>query len=191
MRIAKAAAEVVEDKGLAGLTHRAVAARAGVTTGSVTHHFRSVEDLVAGAIRGQVQAMTDEAAAQADAPSSIEAILTPDAWIAALRPHVISELPSSPLSAADASSWRRSATGIGWPPASSSDFRTAAHCVTAWAGCSRPGRRSAAYASVLARLLSAIWFACAGDEDPVAGRAALFERVAAGVLGRPIAGAAA
>jgi AcrR family transcriptional regulator len=53
-KIAEAAAAVVEETGLSGLTHRAVAIKAGVTTGAVTHHFWTVEDLVAGAIRGQV-----------------------------------------------------------------------------------------------------------------------------------------
>ncbi|WP_369801041.1 TetR/AcrR family transcriptional regulator [Caulobacter sp. X] len=185
MRIAKAAAEVVEDTGLVGLTHRAVAARAGVTTGSVTHHFRSVEDLVAGAIRGQVQAMTDEAAAQADAPPSIEAILAPDAWIAALRPHVTSELPSPPvirrrrLFLASIRRQELAAAGAVIRFSYGGTLRDSMGRVFALSADDLP-----LHASVLARLLSAIWFACAGDEDPAAGRAALFERIAAGVLGR-------
>lgn len=185
MRIAKAAAGVVEDKGLAGLTHRAVAARAGVTTGSVTHHFRSIEDLVAGAIRGQVQAMTDEAAAQADAPPSIEAILAPEAWIAALRPHVTSELPSPPvirrrrLFLASIRRQELAAAGAVIRFSYGGTLRDSMGRVFALSADDLP-----LHASVLARLLSAIWFACAGDEDPAAGRAALFERIAAGVLGR-------
>ncbi|MDR3506293.1 MAG: TetR family transcriptional regulator [Caulobacteraceae bacterium] len=57
-RITEAAAQVIEAGGLGALTHRAVAARAGVTTGAVTHHFRTIEGLVAGAIRGQVALMS-------------------------------------------------------------------------------------------------------------------------------------
>jgi AcrR family transcriptional regulator len=57
-KIAEAAAAVVEKHGLGALTHRAVAAQAGVTTGAVTHYFRTVEALVTGAIRGQVLAIS-------------------------------------------------------------------------------------------------------------------------------------
>ena len=55
LNLALAAVAVVQAKGLLGLTHRAVAAHAGVTVGAVTHYFRTAEDLVAGAIRGQVE----------------------------------------------------------------------------------------------------------------------------------------
>ncbi len=55
LNLALAAVVVVQEKGLLGLTHRAVAAHAGVTVGAVTHYFRTAEDLVAGAIRGQVE----------------------------------------------------------------------------------------------------------------------------------------
>jgi AcrR family transcriptional regulator len=57
LKLALSAVAVVQDKGLLGLTHRAVAAHAGVTVGAVTHYFRTAEDLVAGAIRGQVEAL--------------------------------------------------------------------------------------------------------------------------------------
>lgn len=55
LNLALSAVAVVQDKGLLGLTHRAVAAHAGVTVGAVTHYFRTAEDLVAGTIRGQVE----------------------------------------------------------------------------------------------------------------------------------------
>lgn len=55
LNLALSAVAVVQEKGLLGLTHRAVAAHAGVTVGAVTHYFRTAEDLVAGAIRGQVE----------------------------------------------------------------------------------------------------------------------------------------
>jgi TetR/AcrR family transcriptional regulator, regulator of biofilm formation and stress response len=50
MRIAAAAVEVVSKWGLEGLTHRRVAAAAGVPLGSMTYHFASLEDLLAVAI---------------------------------------------------------------------------------------------------------------------------------------------
>ena len=40
-----AAARVVSERGSAALTHRAVAAEAGVSLASVTYHFASVADL--------------------------------------------------------------------------------------------------------------------------------------------------
>jgi len=50
MRIAAAAVEVVSKWGVEGLTHRGVAAAAGVPLGSMTYHFSSLEDLLAVAI---------------------------------------------------------------------------------------------------------------------------------------------
>lgn len=45
-RIAKAAIEVVAERGIDGLTHRAVAAAAGVPLGSTTYHFATLDDLL-------------------------------------------------------------------------------------------------------------------------------------------------
>ncbi len=45
-RIASAAADVLERRGMAGLTHRAVAAEAGLTLGVVSHNARTIADLV-------------------------------------------------------------------------------------------------------------------------------------------------
>ena len=45
-----AALEVVAEKGVEGLTHRKVAAAAGVPLGSTTYHFATLEDLLAAAI---------------------------------------------------------------------------------------------------------------------------------------------
>ncbi|TCM18026.1 TetR family transcriptional regulator [Novosphingobium sp. PhB165] len=47
--IARAAAAVVEDGGVSALTHRAVAARAGVTLGVVSYNFRTSSDLAEAA----------------------------------------------------------------------------------------------------------------------------------------------
>ncbi|SEO88844.1 TetR/AcrR family transcriptional regulator [Amycolatopsis saalfeldensis] len=45
-RIAKAAIEVVAERGIEGLTHRAVAAAADVPLGSTTYHFATLDDLL-------------------------------------------------------------------------------------------------------------------------------------------------
>lgn len=50
-RIARAAIEVVADRGIEGLTHRAVAAAAGVPLGSTTYHFRTLDDLLEAALQ--------------------------------------------------------------------------------------------------------------------------------------------
>jgi len=57
-----AAVDVVAEHGLAGLTHRAVAARCGVTAGAVAHYYRTAADLLAAAIRGQVLALQAQSA---------------------------------------------------------------------------------------------------------------------------------
>lgn len=179
MRIAKAAAEVVEDKGLAGLTHRAVAARAGVTTGSVTHHFRSIEDLVAGAIRGQVQTMTDEAMARADAAPSVDDALTAGGLFEALRQHVTAELPSPAVIRRRRlflAAVRREELALAGAVIRFSYGGTLRDCLGRVFGFT--GDALVLEAGVLARVMAAIWFACAGDEDPGAARAALFEKIA-------------
>lgn len=50
-RIAQAAIEVVAERGIDGLTHRAVAAAAGVPLGSTTYHFQTLDDLLEVALR--------------------------------------------------------------------------------------------------------------------------------------------
>ncbi|MFE9625895.1 TetR/AcrR family transcriptional regulator [Streptomyces sp. NPDC006527] len=50
-RIIDAAIRVVGDKGLAGLTHRTVAAEADVPLGSTTYHFATLDDLMVAALR--------------------------------------------------------------------------------------------------------------------------------------------
>jgi DNA-binding transcriptional regulator YbjK len=49
-RIARAAIEVVAVHGVEGLTHRRVAAAAGVPLGSTTYHFASLDDLLAAGL---------------------------------------------------------------------------------------------------------------------------------------------
>jgi TetR/AcrR family transcriptional regulator, regulator of biofilm formation and stress response len=50
-RIARAAIAVVAERGVEGVTHRAVAAAAGVPLGSTTYHFATLDDLLAVALR--------------------------------------------------------------------------------------------------------------------------------------------
>jgi DNA-binding transcriptional regulator YbjK len=50
-RIIDAAIRVVGEKGLAGLTHRSVAAEADVPLGSTTYHFKTLDELMVAALR--------------------------------------------------------------------------------------------------------------------------------------------
>jgi TetR/AcrR family transcriptional regulator, regulator of biofilm formation and stress response len=50
-RILVATLQIVEEQGIDAVTHRAVAARAGVSPGSTTHHFSSRTDLLREAFR--------------------------------------------------------------------------------------------------------------------------------------------
>ncbi|RKT82088.1 DNA-binding transcriptional regulator YbjK [Saccharopolyspora antimicrobica] len=58
-RIARAAIAVVAERGVDKLTHRAVAAQAGVPLGSTTYYFATLDDLLASALR---QAAADDVA---------------------------------------------------------------------------------------------------------------------------------
>ncbi|MET7367123.1 TetR family transcriptional regulator [Streptomyces sp. NPDC005566] len=50
-RIIDAAIRVVADRGIAGLSHRSVAAEADVPLGSTTYHFASLDELLIAALR--------------------------------------------------------------------------------------------------------------------------------------------
>ena len=50
-RIIDAAIRVVAEKGIAGLSHRTVAAEADVPLGSTTYHFKTLDDLLVAALR--------------------------------------------------------------------------------------------------------------------------------------------
>ncbi|MEU0964059.1 TetR family transcriptional regulator [Streptomyces sp. NPDC005917] len=50
-RIIEAAIRVVGEKGLAGLSHRSVAAEADVPLGSTTYHFKTLDELMVAALR--------------------------------------------------------------------------------------------------------------------------------------------
>jgi TetR/AcrR family transcriptional regulator, regulator of biofilm formation and stress response len=57
-RILDAALEVIADNGVAGTTHRAIAARADVPLGSLTYHFSGLEDLLARAFERHAEQMS-------------------------------------------------------------------------------------------------------------------------------------
>src|SRR3954470_401944 len=65
-RIIDAAIRVVAERGIAGLSHRAVAAEADVPLGSTTYHFATLDDLLVAALRqaneGFTPAVRDSAA---------------------------------------------------------------------------------------------------------------------------------
>lgn len=188
MRIAKAAAEVVETKGLAGLTHRAVATRAGVTTGSVTHHFRSIEDLVAGAIRGQVQAMTDEAMARPGSPQPIDQDLTAAELFTALSQHVTAEISSPAVNRRRRlflAAVRRPELALAGAVIRFSYGGTLRDSLGRVFGLT--GETLVLEATVLARLLAAVWLAGTGDDDPAQARLTLFKRIEARFLARSFA----
>ncbi|MFI6643584.1 TetR/AcrR family transcriptional regulator [Streptomyces sp. NPDC050504] len=50
-RIVDAALRVAGEKGIAGLSHRSVAAEADVPLGSTTYHFKTLDDLLVAALR--------------------------------------------------------------------------------------------------------------------------------------------
>jgi DNA-binding transcriptional regulator YbjK len=62
-RIIDAAIRVVGRKGLAGLTHRSVAAEADVPLGSTTYHFTTLDDLMVAALRQASEGFTKVIAA--------------------------------------------------------------------------------------------------------------------------------
>ncbi|MFI9105077.1 TetR/AcrR family transcriptional regulator [Streptomyces fildesensis] len=71
-RIIDAAIRVVGERGIAGLSHRSVAAEAGVPLGSTTYHFATLDDLLVAALRqaneGFAQSIKDSPLFAAPAP---------------------------------------------------------------------------------------------------------------------------
>jgi AcrR family transcriptional regulator len=86
-RIAAAAAQVLAQAGASGLTHRAVAARAGVTLGVVSYHFRTSSDLFRAAFEAMYTAMLQghrpQAGTPADAPPPSEDAASESATVVA------------------------------------------------------------------------------------------------------------
>lgn len=172
MRIAVAAAQIVETSGFASLTQRAVAKQAGVTTGSVTHHFRTIEDLVTGAIRGQVQMLTD-AAEEADGPTPEPPTI--DQLFQGIARHVVDDPPASPLRRRLflAAVRRPELAGAGAIIRFSHGGTTRDPLVQF--GLS--GGPLALHSGLISRFASALWFACSGDDAPKASRERLFNAI--------------
>ncbi|WP_049567820.1 TetR/AcrR family transcriptional regulator [Nonomuraea sp. SBT364] len=83
-RIVRAACDLIPEVGVGGLTHRLVAARAGVPLGATTYYFRTLGDLVEAALEAAAEATDEglrqwaaELAAAADVPARL-AELTAD-----------------------------------------------------------------------------------------------------------------
>lgn len=185
VRIMTAAAEVVEE-GLSALTHRSVAARAGVTTGAVTHHFRTIEDLVAGAIRGQVLAMSRVVDGETVTP--LDPVETPAALFVSLRRHAI----SAPESAGSARGRRSLFLAAVRRPdlASSGAVIRFAHGGTARGMLDRlfviAPEMISLYAGLLSRLASALPLACSADEAPQESQEMLVGAIEQGFAGLPL-----
>ncbi len=185
MRIAVAAAEVVEASGLGGLTHRAVAARAGVTTGSVTHHFRTIEDLVTGAIRGHVQILT-EASAMGGGGADVTTLAQ---LFQGIAHHVVDEPQASPLRQ------RLFLAAVRRPElAQAGAIIRFSHGITTREMLARltafPRGVLALHAGLISRFASVFWIACAVDPDPHASRARLLGEIETRFIGAATAQAA-
>lgn len=74
-RIVDAAIRVVAAKGIAGLSHRSVAAEADVPLGSTTYHFATLDDLLVAALRQANEAFAPELPPGADLAASLARLL--------------------------------------------------------------------------------------------------------------------
>lgn len=167
-KIVEAAADIVEERGLGGLTHRAVAARAGVTAGAVTHHFRTMESLVAGLIRGQVSAMARIAPSGVpQPPPPLTEPLSLETMFERTTAYVVTDRPWGPSLRRRhifLAALRRPELG-----ASAAVIRFA-HGATTGEILGRlfdmPRERRSLYAGVFSRLVGSSFFAASGDDSP-------------------------
>jgi len=74
-RIIDAAIEVIAEHGVAGTTHRLIAAAADVPLGSLTYHFSSLEDLRAQAFQRHAERMSVRYAAHFDGVQTHEQLV--------------------------------------------------------------------------------------------------------------------
>lgn len=74
-RIVDAAIEVIAEHGVAGTTHRLIAAAADVPLGSLTYHFSSLDDLRAQAFRRHAERMSVTYAAHFDGVETCEQLV--------------------------------------------------------------------------------------------------------------------
>jgi TetR/AcrR family transcriptional regulator, regulator of biofilm formation and stress response len=80
--IVGATLRIIEREGVAGVTHRTVAAEAGATPGSVNYHFATLDELLVAALTTAVDDYTDQLRAirsEADDPLAALAQLIADA----------------------------------------------------------------------------------------------------------------
>lgn len=99
--IVEAAAELITRHGTQGITHRMVAAHAGVPLGSTTQYFASLDDLRTAALRllaEQIDADLDEMRAAMTDPATAPAKLA-ETWHAFLRDPRLVRAESSLLAA--------------------------------------------------------------------------------------------
>lgn len=89
-RIVAAALDVLAEHGVAGTTHRRVAARADVPLGSTTYHFASLADLRAAAYT----ALTERVSAAYGA--ALAAVTTPAALVEAVTDLVMGDAGATP-----------------------------------------------------------------------------------------------
>ncbi|MFI7295817.1 TetR/AcrR family transcriptional regulator [Streptomyces sp. NPDC050121] len=92
-RIIDAAIRVVGEKGLAGLSHRSVAAEADVPLGSTTYHFATLDELMTAALRQAGEGFTKAVASRGgltdprvDLPAELAGLL--GEWLAGDRTDV-------------------------------------------------------------------------------------------------------
>ncbi|MEE1930584.1 TetR family transcriptional regulator [Streptomyces sp. TRM 70351] len=95
-RIVDAAIRVVGTQGLAGLSHRAVAAEADVPLGSTTYHFATLDDLLVAALRQAGDAWLAEAdawerALPRDAALDEAVLRLMTTWLCGDRPKLLLE----------------------------------------------------------------------------------------------------
>lgn len=73
--ILEAAKQVIAESGVGRATAREIAARCGISTGTLTHHFASMDDLLVEALRSGSKEFTDEKIAAAAVEASARAAI--------------------------------------------------------------------------------------------------------------------
>jgi len=158
-RMARVALRVIGEKGLSGLTHRAVASGAGVTAGAVAHYFRTAESLLAGALGAQIEQLLTELDAAAAPPLSAKDFSVGYMAFAA-RPEAPGPLNARrTLFLATVRDRALAASGAAIRFAQGATAHTIAADILA------EHEDADVIAGVLSRLSSSVWHACAaGDE---------------------------
>jgi AcrR family transcriptional regulator len=144
--ILRATAELVAEEGWSGFSTRGIAARAGVTQGVVSYHWRSKDDLVReAALAAAEESLAPVAAALREAPSVREALERSLALVEAIRaePPLMLLLFETMLQAGRDERLREALQAM------IRDFRTALAAAL--------GREGAAEPEALAAALSAAW----------------------------------